>query len=522
MRRRWFQRPVMRFATVLPLTVVVLLWPQIAAAQVLLYTSPVEYSVVLRGFDPPDATWGSGHRGVDFAAPDSAVIRAAADGMVTFAGPVVTHVWASIAHADGHLSTYGPLTALRVQPGDMVTRGTVIGRLAAGGHGAGNADHGLHFSLRHNGDYIDPFSVLPAGGLVTLVGESMWMAGGAPPRAQSNWGGGRLGGLLVQSSRKTTLPYAYYPPNANHLLLVGGLATSSDSDLPDPALLGYAADSVTRFSYAGLDQPYQPEHTWDGPLAYVDLFEETLRDIALRQPGRAVDLVVHSQGGLIIVAYLASRNALTDPTLPPIGNVVMFGVPMSGSDLAALGVLIRDEMGLSTPIDALQRFTGLGTDTLRLDAPAIRELDPRSDAIRSLSDAWKEAWNSAFDELPHGPLVLRPNVLSVAGAHDLVVAPGRTRITSGQMPEDAQAFLHERVLPGGHGSMKHTAAANETMWRFLAGEEIVESDGYLARAVGATFGGLISAARFALSDLMVPRHPSATGCFGVNRLLSRC
>lgn len=521
MKRRWFQRPVMRHATVLPLTVAVLLWPHAAVAQVL-YTSPVEHPVVLRGFEPPAATWASGHRGVDFAASEGAVIRAAADGTVTFAGPVVTHVWVSIAHADGHMSTYGPLTAVPVRSGDTVRQGTVIGRLAAGGHGPGKLDQGLHFSLRHHGDYIDPFTVLPVSGSVTLVGQSMWMAGGAPPRAQSNWGGGRFGGLLVRRSRKATLPYAYHPPNANHLLLVGGLATSSDSGMPDPALLGYGADSVTRFSYAGLDQPYRPEHTWDGPLAYVDLFEETLRDIARRQPGRAVDVVVHSQAGLIAVAYLVSRNPLHDPTLPPIGNVVMFGVPVSGSDLAALGVLIRDEMGLGMPIDAVQRRTGIGMETLRLDAPAVRELDPRSDAIRSLSGAWQDAWNSAFDESPHGPLVLRPNVLSVAGANDLVVAPGRTRITNGQMPKEAHAFLHERVLPGGHGSMKYTEATHETLWRFLKGDEIVESNGYLARAVGATLGGVVSALRFAVSDLMLPRRSSATGCFGVNRLLSRC
>lgn len=520
MRRRFIQLRMQRTAAVVVITVS-LLAPQPAFAQ-RMFLLPLEHAVVLRGFDPPNVAWGRGHRGVDLAAREGALIRAAADGIVTFAGTVAAHSWVSIAHPDGHLSSYGPLTALRVGVGDTLAAGTVIGQLASGGHGPNNSDQGLHFSLRFDGEYRDPFSVLPRAGFVTLVGESMWMAGGAPLRATGKWGGGRFGGMLVQGSAKATMPYAFYPPNANHLVVVSGLATSSDSGMPDPVLLGYSQDSVTRFSYAGLEQSYGPEHTWDGPLAYVGLFEETLRDIARRQPGRAVDLVVHSQAGLFALAYAVTRDPFDDPSLPPIGNIIFMGVPIDGSDLAAIGVLLREELGLAVAMDALQQNTGLGMGTLPLDVPAIRDLDPRSAATKEIAQLWHQAWHEGLGEVARGPLRLPPNVLSIAGATDFVVAPGRTRIARRSLPEKAKTYLHERVLPGGHGSMKHTEAAHEMIWQFLAGEELVVSPGYLATGLGKAFGGVVEVARFVVNDLLLPPQTNTTGCFGFNRLLSQC
>ena len=499
----------------------VMLAPHAAYAQVR-YLPPIDEPVVLRSFAPPDARFGSGHRGVDFAVTPGTPIRAIAQGTVTFAGAVAAHVWVSIAHPDGHVSTYGPLTDLRVGVGDTVTHTTTIGRLAPGGHGSANADQGLHLSLRYDTEYRDPFTVVPRGGQITLVGESLWMATGAPPRANANWGGGRFGGLLVRSSEKASLPYAYHPPNSNHLVIMAGLATSSESQMPDPTLLGYDEDSVTRVSYAGLDEPYGPEHTWAGPEAYVERLEATLRAIGRREPGRAVDIVVHSQAGRIALRHLLTREVLRDPTFPPIGNIIMVASPVNGSDLAAAGQLINVEMGLGGAITELQRRTGFGMGTLPLNAPAIGELDPRSTETQTLARDWQEAWEQAASEQPYGPLVLPPQILSIAGAHDPVVAPGRTRITGKHLPEAANDYLYERVLPGGHGSVKHTDASYETMWRFLAGEDLVDSPGYLAHGIGRGVGGAIEAIRFVVNDLLLPRRSNTTGCFGLNRLLSRC
>ena len=61
---------------------------------------------VIRGFDPPDSPYGSGHRGIDIAAPAGSVVLAPADGRVAFAGPVGGRLFLTIDHSGGLESTY--------------------------------------------------------------------------------------------------------------------------------------------------------------------------------------------------------------------------------------------------------------------------------------------------------------------------------------------------------------------------------------------------------------------------------
>ncbi len=113
---------------------------------------PVE---VLARFSPPTVPWGAGHRGVDLAHPPGAPVLAAADGVVAFAGPVVERSVVSIQHADGIRTTYEPVLPV-VATGDRVTRGQLIGHLAAGHCPTGC----LHLGARRAEDrYLDPLSL---------------------------------------------------------------------------------------------------------------------------------------------------------------------------------------------------------------------------------------------------------------------------------------------------------------------------------------------------------------------------
>ena len=483
-----------------------LLFARVALAGVV-YSPPVDNPVVLRGFSAPSGPYGSGHRGVDFAADPDTPIRAAATGTVQFAGTVAGHTWVSIGHSDGLVTSYGPLTEVNVKTGDVVTRGTPLARLAAGGHGLHNNDQGLHFSVRKDGTYLDPLTILTGfGGNLTLVGDSLWQAGGAPPRAQGGWQGNRFKGLVVAGSRKATVPYAYHPPNANHLVLIGGLATSSDSAMPDPALLGYGSESVTRFSYAGLDQPYTAKDTWDGPFVQVEALRDVLRQIGRTQPGRAIDLLAHSQGGLMALALLYSLDPFGDPMLPPIASVTLLNSPVTGSELAALGTLMLDELGFGGTASYLQRLTGAGMNTLPLDAHAIRVLDPKAAELAALAQAGAAAFAQAAGEYPSGPLALGTRILSTAGQTDAVVSPGRTRISRSSRSARTAANLYELTLPGGHGSAKQTDAAVEVMWKFMADEPLPQADGHIAHAFGEAARWGMSTVRFLVNDLLIGRR----------------
>jgi murein DD-endopeptidase MepM/ murein hydrolase activator NlpD len=111
--------------------------------------------VVARPYQAPVSTYGRGHRGVDLAAPDGAVVRAPAAGVVHFAGFVVDRPVLSIRHHDGVLSSFEPVLS-DLRRGDEVGTGDVIGTLLPG-----HCDEPcLHLGARRLGQYVSPLPLL--------------------------------------------------------------------------------------------------------------------------------------------------------------------------------------------------------------------------------------------------------------------------------------------------------------------------------------------------------------------------
>jgi murein DD-endopeptidase MepM/ murein hydrolase activator NlpD len=130
------------------------------------YAWPVRGEVV-RPYEPPESPYGSGHRGIDIAAPLGTPVRSSQTGTVAFAGPVAGALYVSIDHPDGVRTTYSWLSEVSVRPGDPVERGSPIG-LTGPGHPGVDPPH-LHFGARFAGEYIDPMLLLGGGSLVGLV-----------------------------------------------------------------------------------------------------------------------------------------------------------------------------------------------------------------------------------------------------------------------------------------------------------------------------------------------------------------
>jgi murein DD-endopeptidase MepM/ murein hydrolase activator NlpD len=122
---------------------------------------------VTRRFEPPGSPYGPGHRGIDIAAPLGSEVRAAAAGVVAFAGPVAGGLYVSIDHPDGVRTTYSWLTEVSPRRGDRVEREEVIGR-SGSGHPGTEPPH-LHLGARIGSVYIDPMLLLERGSLVGLV-----------------------------------------------------------------------------------------------------------------------------------------------------------------------------------------------------------------------------------------------------------------------------------------------------------------------------------------------------------------
>lgn len=144
---------------------------------------------VVRGFDPPATTWGSGHRGVDLLGGRGQPVRAAKAGRITFAGRLAGRGVVVVDHGDVR-TTYEPVAA-DVHVGDQVARGQRIGALQAGGsHCFPRAC--LHWGLRRGDTYLNPL-MLVGGGPVRLLPLTGTAAASGPSPVRSTSPGPLVG-----------------------------------------------------------------------------------------------------------------------------------------------------------------------------------------------------------------------------------------------------------------------------------------------------------------------------------------
>lgn len=98
------------------------------------------------------------HKGVDFAGPYGTPVKSAAQGRVTFAGPMNGYGnIVIIEHRPGFETAYGHLSAVNVEVGDRVGAGFKVGEIGSSGLSTG--PH-LHFEVRVNGQQVDPADYL--------------------------------------------------------------------------------------------------------------------------------------------------------------------------------------------------------------------------------------------------------------------------------------------------------------------------------------------------------------------------
>jgi len=98
--------------------------------------------------------------GVNLRATPGTPVRAAADGVVAYAGDAVAGFGnlVLIKHADGWVSAYGHNEALLVTRGQAVRRGDIVAR--SGATGAVDEPQ-LHFEMRRGRTPSDPVKLLP-------------------------------------------------------------------------------------------------------------------------------------------------------------------------------------------------------------------------------------------------------------------------------------------------------------------------------------------------------------------------
>ncbi len=463
-------------------------------ARVGIYEPPTR-AVVTDPFRPPLTPYGPGNRGIDYGTAPGDLIRAAGDGTVVFSGQVGGTLHVTIAHPDGLRTSYSFLAADLVRTNQRVQRGQVIA--VAGG----TFHFGVRDQANRYLDPASLFSQQLTAEVHLVEGpeETGQRAAGEDLEAlrqavrdrlaTSASFGGRLASrtadawrlrlqALVSTTSMSHLEAVARSLRAWHLqrsactqpslrapkiggrriaVLVGGLGSTAESaaiDDVDVTTIGYAPEDVIRFSYSGGRTPKAlpagsslvaiPDSTYSARDTQGDLnvsagrLAQLLAQVAALNPGVPIDVIAHSQGGVI------SRLAVSDRAVPAeVANVVTLGTPHNGANLATAVAAARADPRSAAALQAAAGAEGIG-------------LDPDSESVAQLAEgsATMRAMNAA--SVPSSI-----SITSIGARGDLVVPAPRTLVGDGSkttvVPLDG-IDAHDR-LPGSAAASREIALA---------------------------------------------------------------
>lgn len=202
---------------------------------------------------------------------------------------------------------------------------------------------------------------------------------------------------------------------SGHLVLaVAGIGSSSSGadrrsfDL-DVDALGYRADEVHWFSYAADGGAYRAADTEGDLRLAAKRLAVQLRALDAAEPGREIDLIAHSQGGVVVERFLRFEYDASDPTFPPIGTVVTLASPHDGAPLATTVAELRRRSGTRKALEVADRVLP-GPPS---DATSVAQL----------------AEDSPFMERLHAaPLPDHIDLTTVGGSDDLIVPADRIHV----------------------------------------------------------------------------------------------
>jgi hypothetical protein len=250
-------------------------------------------------------------------------------------------------------------------------------------------------------------------------------------------------------------PVAHPKGSGNVVVAVGGLGSSRrrrrDGTLTssfhfEAHVLGYRTEDVVPFSYDPATPTYTPDETFGDLHAKARLLGEQIQAAAAAHPGRAIDLVAHSQGGVVVDLFLMELYIGHESEYPLIENVVTFASPHEGTPLADLAKAAREIPGLAIPIrEGHPEISGHSLDQLREGSPTIQGLwaeDRRIPGnVRFLSIVGSE-----------DPVV--PSTSGDAPGADKIVVPVGDVLTpddhSGILRDDDALSAAQAQLSGGH------------------------------------------------------------------------
>jgi len=437
------------------------------------YRPPVDAPIV-DPFRPPAENWNAGNRGIEYATTPGTLVGAAAAGEVVFAGPVADGLHVVVLHDDGLRTSYSFLALVAVHRGDKVTQGQTVGttqerfhfgvragddvyldpaklfgggppevylvpaeqrrpqteakeragiarmfpnfaaRVVAGGAAAFDwaKDHAVDMAEAKIADKVD--EIRGAAHYLNALRPSAHLERFAA--AAKAW---------MEARKHCTAASVPAPtPSERHILVrVGGLDSTSKEaaiDGLDGKALGYADADDVRFSYKG---GTTDEHSYETGDTDGDIRESArrLRDLLARieaaNPGVPIDIVAHSEGGLVARSALTYEGDAADPRLPQVNSLVTLATPHLGAPAATAAAMLD--------------HTRSGTLALMAGHAALPDhIDPRGTAVKQMAEH-----SLYLADLNRKPLPAGVKFTSIGAREDPLVpatqtmAPGAENVT---------------------------------------------------------------------------------------------
>jgi hypothetical protein len=425
-------------------------------------------AALARAWLAPGSEFGAGHRGVDFDAVAGTPVRAAAAGTVRFAGSVGGFRAVTIAHGGGLETTYTRLADVHVSTGARVFSGRWIGTVSE----AHDGRRGLHLGVKLDGAYVDPELYLGALDL----GRAVHLAPLDEPS---------LPGCARPAGIGTSPP----PPSDNVAIAVGGLSSSTrEGTRPFKAwlrALGYRGRDAFVFSYRGLGpgrlhEPYYRTDTYGSVREASVRLRELLVRIGRARPGADVDIVAHSQGGVLVRALLGRPAMAWAPELPRVEHVVTLGAPHLGAPVAGAVGALRASILAGPTIAVLSALAERGW----LPIPSAGD-----DVVRDLAPGSSLLSGVARQDVAHGT-----RFLNVAIANDVIVPADRA-----EMPHEVFRVVGPRGL-WAHRAVLSSPEARALAYDFL--RDAPEPCPTVWDRVGPVVGRLVGWSQRALANIV--------------------
>ena len=383
------------------------------------------------------------------------MVRSAASGTVVFAGRVPDGFAVTIAHTGSIETTYSGLSEATVTSGDQVIEGTWVGRA-----GTTHGEPGLHFGVKVHDEYVDPagyFADVSVGDAIRLA-PLVWQPPSEMPDAFASAfvDPGTSTRLCTEPAPLDAPPRT--PPNDNIAVAIAGIGsstadgTSADVYEHGPEELGYPHDRIEHFSYAGSRRdgahiPYEARDTFGDIGVAARRLGTFLARLQRLHPGRDVDLVAHSMGGLVARRFLSTVARRHPARYPRVEHLITFASPHQGSSLATIGDNLEDRTitgGLL--VDGVSAWSKMGGPIPDPHSVAVSQMKPGSVFL---------------DALARQSIVQGTRALALAIPNDVVVTADRA----------AWEEARTRVVPpeglSGHSAILASAAAQGLAYDFL-------------------------------------------------------